>query len=109
MEPADLPQPWSSRFSLAARTVAVQARSLGLVAPGFRSPPASPAAVRTMRRFADGRCIVAVRAAGRPHAEVIRDLVEGVIAANGLSGAAADHARSRLLDAVAPVTGAQAA
>jgi len=40
---------------------------------------------------------------------VIRDLVEGVIAANGLSGAAADHARSRLLDAVAPVTGAQAA
>ena len=95
----DAPQrePWSARFSATARTVADAARAVGLAPPAFRSPPANPDLDRSLRWQPDGRCIVAVRAAGRPLADIVADLVEGVIAANRLTGDAADAGRAKLL------------
>lgn len=90
-------QPWSAQFSATARTVADAARAVGLVPPAFRSPPASPDLDRSLRWQPDGRCVVAVRAAGRPLADIVGDLIEGVIAANRLTGDAADGARAKLL------------
>lgn len=90
-------RPWSAQFSATARTVADAARAVGLVPPAFRSPPASPELDRSLRWQPDGRCVVAVRAAGRPLSDIVTDLIEGVIAANRLTGQAADAARANLL------------
>ena len=86
----------SIRFSVAARLVAAEARAAGLVVPGFRSPPRITGADRTVRRRPDGGAIVAVRVRGRPFAAVANDLVEGVVAVNGLAGNEADRCRRRL-------------
>ena len=86
----------SIRFSAAARLVAAEARDAGLVVPGFRSPPRITGADRTVRRRPDGGAIVAVRVRGRPFAAVANDLVEGVVAVNGLAGDEADRCRRRL-------------
>ena len=93
---------WSVEFSVVARAVASTARALGLDAPGFRSPPSRAGADRTLRRWPDGRCVVAVRVAGRPFHAVVDDLVEGVVAANRLTGDAAGEARTRLRAAALP-------
>jgi hypothetical protein len=82
-------------FSTSARLVATEARRLGLAVPGFRSPPRLPGAVRTIRRGSDG-AMVAVVLRGRPLTDVVADLIEGVVVANGLSGAAAVRCRRRL-------------
>lgn len=74
---------------------------MGLTVPSFRSPPAKPGVDRTLRRWSDGRCVVAVRAAGRPSEAVVNDLVAGVIAANGLAGERAEKAAARLRAAAA--------
>ena len=92
----------SLRFADAVRVLAVEARSLGLDVPGFRSPPRLAGADRSLRRRPGASPAVAVRLAGRPFSAVVVDMVEGVIVANGLAGAAASHARDRLLAAVAP-------
>jgi hypothetical protein len=86
-------------FSAAVRAVAEEARRMGLVVPGFRSPPRLPGADRTIRRSA-GEPIVAVRVRGRPFADVVADIVEGVLVANGARGRAQWQARRRLLAAV---------
>lgn len=91
----------SLRFADAVRVLAVEARALGLDVPGFRSPPRLAGADRSLRRRPGASPAVAVRLAGRPFAAVVADMVEGVIVANGLSGAAASHARDRLLAAMA--------
>jgi hypothetical protein len=96
MEPAN-----TSRFTAAARALAGAARSLGLVAPGFRSPPRVVGTDRTLRT-GGGRVTVAVRVRGRPWIPVLADMVEGVVAANHLSGPAAARAREALWHAVAP-------
>lgn len=95
------------QFSLLARRVAEQARGLGLVPPAFRTPPRVAGADRTLRRGRDGTVggVVAVRLADRGAPEVVGDLVEGVIAVNGLGGDDATRARSALLAAI-PVGGA---
>jgi hypothetical protein len=98
----------SLRFAEAARLLAAEARRHGLKAPGFRSPPRVPGAMRTVRWSANGTCIVAVQVRGRQFAEVVADLVEGVLVANQLTGQAADGWRIALCSAVAPVS-AQAA
>jgi hypothetical protein len=85
----------SLRFAEAARLLADQIRPLRLVAPAFRSPPRIPGD-RSIRRRADGGSTVAVRYRGRPWPAVLGDMVEGVVAANGLSGAEADAVRTRL-------------
>ena len=92
-------------FAEAARRLGQQCRRQGLVVPGFRSPPADPAARRTIRHRPDGGVIVAVRVRGRPLADVLVDLVEGVVAANGLEGEEAARLRRRLLAALSDLDG----
>ena len=102
MEPAT-----TTRFALAARVLAQAARGLGLRAPSFRSPPRLVGADRTLLTRA-GRPTVAVRVRGRAWVPVLSDMVEGVVAANGLVGPPADRARDALWRAVAPELAAEA-
>lgn len=105
-----MPVPATSvRFADAARRLASACRAQNLIVPGFRSPPALPAADRTIRRRADGAVIVAVRVKGRPLASVMADLVEGVIVANGLSGPEAEATRGQLLGLLEPLASAEPA
>ena len=94
-------------FSDLARRVADEAHRQGLAAPSFRTPPQVPGADRTLRRYAEGHCLVSVRWLGRPLAEVADDMVEGVALANGLAGESARRwrvtARSALSGSVARV------
>ena len=100
----------SVRFAGAARAIADAARSLGRVVPGFVSPPRLAGVDRSLRRRPGAAPpAVAVRRAGRPLALVVADMVEGVVVANRLTGAAAEHARRRLLAAVEPVAVDEAA
>jgi hypothetical protein len=81
--------------------MAAAARAAGLVAPAFRTPPRRREVERTIRRMPGG-VIIAVRLRGRPFAEVVADMVEGVIVANELRGGAATRVRSMLLAALEP-------
>jgi hypothetical protein len=95
MEPAT-----SLAFARIARTLATEARRQGLSAPAFRSPPGLAGTDRTLRRRPDGGAVVSVRFRGRPVQAVVSDLVEGVVAANGLVGTSATRLRTALLEAV---------
>ena len=86
-------------FSAAARVAAAEARRLGLQVPSFRSPPGLPGCVRTIRRQGAG-AVVAVAVRGRSMQDVIADLIEGVVVANGLTSAAATRCRFRLTTAL---------
>ena len=72
------------------------AAGLGLVTPTFRSPPRVPGAVRTIRRHARDAVVVATAVRGRPFADVLADMVEGVVVANRLTGAEAVRVRTAL-------------
>lgn len=61
--------------------------------PAFRSPPRAEGLDRSIRRRRDGSVVVAVRLVDRPFAAVQADVIEGVVAANGLDGTAADRFR----------------
>src|SRR5436190_15126456 len=93
-------------FAELARRLGDGARALGLTVPGFRSPPGVGGTSRTLRRRGDGSAVVAVQVRGRSLDAVAADLVEGVVAANGLAGADADRVRAALL---AEAAGVQAA
>lgn len=72
------------RFAHLARVLHDSAKSLDLPTPmAFRSPPSTPGEDRTLRRTSSGTAVLAVRMRGRPDADVIGDLVDGVLAANG--------------------------
>jgi hypothetical protein len=86
-------------FAQTARALAAGARAAGLVVPAFRTPPKRPDAVRTIRQLPGG-AVVAVRVRGRSSAEIVADMVEGVVRANGLTGEAATRWRNALLAAV---------
>jgi hypothetical protein len=86
-------------FAQTARALAAGTRAAGLLVPAFRTPPKRSDAVRTIRRLPGG-AVVAVRVRGRSHADVVRDMVEGVVQANGLDGEAAVRLRTTLLEAV---------
>ena len=86
------------RFSHAARQLGAAARAAGLVVPAFRSPPRRPGAPRTIRRLPGGP-VVAVAVRGREPSDVVADMVDGVLAANGLTGAAAVRVRAGLVEA----------
>ena len=104
--PDPVPTPATAvAFAEVARRLGNECRRRGLVAPGFRSPPADPAARRTIRHRPDGGVIVAVRVRGRPLLDVLVDLVEGVVAANGLTGEEADRLRRELLAGLGEVEG----
>lgn len=85
----------SLRFARTVQALATAARSLGLVVPGFRSPPRLVGVQRSIKRW-DGGATVAVVVRGRPWAAVQADLVEGIVAANGLASPASDRARAEL-------------
>lgn len=59
----------------------------------YRSPPRLDGVDRSIRRRPNGTVVVAVRRAGRPLAAIQSDVIDGVVAANGLSGGAADRFR----------------
>jgi hypothetical protein len=82
------------------QVLGAEARAGGLTAPGFRSPPRLVGVQRSIRRWPGGGAMVAVVVRGRPWPAVLADLVEGVVAANGLVGPRADEARARLWDAL---------
>ncbi len=96
------------RFAHVVRRLAAAARAAGLVAPAFRSPPRLPGAVRTLRRMPGG-IVVAVSVRGRPFADVVADMVEGMVVANDLRGVAATRVRTALHEAVAQVSAADPA
>jgi hypothetical protein len=87
------------RFATAARRLGAAARAAGLVVPTFRSPPRHPRAPRTIRRLPGGT-VVAVRVHQRAFADVLTDMIEGVLAANRLEGEAAARVRVSLRAAV---------
>lgn len=91
----------SLRFARTVQTLGAAARSLGLVVPGFRSPPRLVGVHRSIKRWSGG-ATVAVVVRGRPWAAVQADLIEGVIAANELTSPAADRARADLWAAIEP-------
>jgi hypothetical protein len=95
-----MPLARSVQFSASARLLAAEAQRRGLVVPSFRCPPRAPGVVRAIRRLPGGGALVAVQVRGRDHAAVVADMVEGVVVANGLEGAAAATARDELLAAV---------
>lgn len=90
----------SLRFAAAARTLGLVARRQGLTVPGFRSPPRLEGVERTLRRRTDGNATVAVRLKGRPWVAVLADMIDGVLAANQLTGAEATRVRTVLWAAV---------
>jgi hypothetical protein len=83
-------------FSRLVRALSLQARSLLLEVPGFRSPPRI-AAARTIRRFPDGQGVVAIAIRGRERSAVWFDLVEGLVTFNRLTGAEASRVREVLM------------
>ena len=74
------------RFADAARRLGAAAHEAGLNVPAFRSPPRVAGAARTIRRYPAG-AVVSVRLRGRPFAEVVADMVDGVLAANQVPAA----------------------
>jgi hypothetical protein len=90
-------------FVAAARVLAAAARRLGLVAPGFRSPPRIVGVHRTLRRFSGGGGgIVSVVVRGRPFVAVLADMIEGIVAVNDMPPPHADRARAALWAVVDP-------
>jgi len=90
----------SIRFAETARLLAAVARHHELKVPGFRCPPRIPGANRSIRWSPNGSCIVSVRVRDREVADVIADMVEGVLVANQLTSQTADGWRIALRSAV---------
>jgi hypothetical protein len=87
------------RFADAARRLGAAAHEAGLRVPAFRSPPRVPGAARTIRRYPAG-AVVSVRLRDRPFAEVVADMVDGVLAANQVPAADGPRVRSRLISSL---------
>jgi len=88
-------EPTATTFAEMARILTATCQRLGVDAPGFRSPPRTPGADRSLVRGAAG-VMVAVRLRGRPWPAVAADMVEGVVVANELTGPAAAGLRGEL-------------
>jgi len=85
-------------FVAVARAVSGVAAAHGLLVPSFRCPPRTPGVDRAITRWPSG-ARVSVRRAGVATPAVVEAMVEGVVAANGLTGAAAAALRPRLRSA----------
>ncbi|MBA2609004.1 MAG: hypothetical protein H0U92_08710 [Actinobacteria bacterium] len=72
------------------------AKAAGMRTPAFASPPRAPSAVRTIRWLSADRALVAVRRGDRGADAVVNDMIDGVIAANRLSGSEAQDAARKL-------------
>ena len=87
----------TTKFTAAARVLAQRVSELGLVVPGFRSPPRIVGGNRSIRRSRDGEGgVVAVRLSDRPFTAALGDMIEGVIYLNRLDPAEADRVRTQL-------------
>lgn len=91
------------QFSETVRQVVTLARRQGLRPPVFRSPPRLDGVDRSIRRRPNGTVVVAVRRAGRPLAAIQSDVIDGVVAANALTGSAADKFRHAAWERLAGV------
>jgi len=91
-------RPATVMFAEAARVLAAAARSHGLVAPSFRTPPRLLGLDRTVRRHPQGGSI-AVRVRGRPWPAVVADMIDGIVALNRLDSIRANRVRADLWDA----------
>jgi hypothetical protein len=80
-------------FAGTARWLASAAHARGLAAPGFRTPPRQAGCNRTIRRYPDGTCLVAVKVKGRLWDDVVDDLIAGILLVNDLHGARAAEVR----------------
>ena len=85
----------ASGFLAVAHAVGAVASAHGLLVPSFRCPPRTPGVERAITRWPGGARI-SVRRAGVPTPTVVESMVEGVVVANGLGGAAARAIRPRL-------------
>lgn len=83
------------RFATTARVLTNVTRSLGLAAPGFRSPPRVEGADRTLLGSGN-EAVVSVRLRDRPWTAIAADMVEGVVVANGITGIGAGKLRAAL-------------
>lgn len=92
-------------FATAARSISAAARRIGLVSPGFRTPPRLVGVDRTLRRHPTGATI-AVRVRGRPWAAIVADMIDGVIVVNRLDAHRANRVRADLWEAVGRATAA---
>ncbi len=72
------------------------AKAAGMRTPAFASPPRAPLAIRTIRWLSPDRALVAVRRGDRGADAVVNDMIDGVIAANRLSGSEAQDAARKL-------------
>ena len=99
-------QPISPWFARASRALSHAARQLGLAAPAFRSPPLLAGVDRSLARRPEGGAVVAVRLRGRSQAEIRADMVDGVLAANGVTHAAGAADLRRALEEVVPIASA---
>jgi hypothetical protein len=88
------------RFATAAEVLSGVIRSLDLEVPTFRSPPRTTGADRTLRGRGPA-AVVSVRVRNRPWPAVVADMVEGVVAANGLTGCAAGRVRAAMWEGLA--------
>jgi hypothetical protein len=95
-------------FAAVARTLTRESRRRGLVGPSFRCPPRLVGVDRSIRRRSDG-AVVSIRLKGRPRGAVIADMIEGVVAANGLRPPAADRLRTELWAALESAAAARPA
>ena len=96
----------SLRFARAVQSLAAASRALDLAVPGFRSPPRLVGVQRSIKRWPGGATI-AVVVRDRPWAAVQADLIEGVVAANGLASPDADRVRTELWRALEPPAAAE--
>lgn len=92
----------SVSFSAVARALAAEVRRHGLELPSFSSPPRVAGARRTIRRLHGGGFMISVQVRGRSVDAVLVDMIDGVVAANGLRGREAEGWRLALQAAVLP-------
>jgi hypothetical protein len=102
-----MPPSTAQEFAHAARAISAASAGLGLTVPSFRSPPRLRGVDRSLRRRAIGAPVVAVRLGERPVPAVVADMIDGVVTANGLTGADAERVRRRLWAAVEPPASAE--
>jgi hypothetical protein len=95
------------RFADVARCLGAATHDAGLAVPAFRCPPRVPGADRTIRRYPGG-AVVSVKLRDRPFADVVTDMVDGVLAANRVPEADAHRLRGMLHDALVGGSGAEA-
>lgn len=93
MDPLSPPE-----FAQVVRELNRAARAAGMQCPTFVSPPRAASAVRTIRWLSDNRAMVAVRRGDRQADAVVSDMIDGVVAANRLSGSEASAAARKLAE-----------